>query len=99
MLDGFLRDLYLLAQGSKELEPAQILAQCTKTGPSTVELARFGHGALLLRLGDASWPRAFPSAIGFIGVRFATFSAFLKGLLPCAKNWQLLKTIDTGELI
>src|SRR5215472_16234489 len=89
MLDGLLRDLYLLAQRGKELQPTQILAQCTKTGPPTLQLARFGHGALLLRSGNASWPRPFPSAIGFIGVRFARFSAVLKVLLPCAKNWQL----------
>src|SRR5215472_9964869 len=89
MLDGLLRDLYLLAQRGKELQPTQILAQCTKTGPPTLQLARFGHGALLLRSGNASWPRPFPSAIRFIGVRFARFSAVLKVLLPCAKNWQL----------
>src|SRR5215467_6990367 len=89
MLDGLLRDLYLLAQRGKELQPTQILAQCTKTGPPTLQLARFGHGALLLRSGNASWPRAFPSAIRFIGVRLARFSAALKVLLPCAKNWQL----------
>ncbi len=35
IFDGFLRDLHLLAQRSKELEPTQILAQRTKTGPST----------------------------------------------------------------
>src|SRR5215472_9011845 len=89
ILDGLLRDLHLLAQRGKELEPAQIFAQRTKTGPPTLQLARFGHGALLLRSGNASWPRAFPSAIRFIGVRLARFSAALKVLLPCAKNWQL----------
>src|SRR5215469_2395222 len=92
ILDGLLRDLHLLAQRGKELEPTQILAQRTKTGPPTLELARFGHGALLLRSGNASCSRAFPSAIRFIGVRFATFSASLRVLLPCAKNWQLWKS-------
>src|SRR5215831_6048001 len=103
MLDGLLRDLYLLAQRGKELQPTQILAQCTKTGPPTLQLARFGHGALLLRSGNASWPRPFPSAIRFIGVRFARFSAVLKVLLPCAKNWQLrldpLNRETTDELL
>jgi hypothetical protein len=37
---------------------------------------------------------AFPSAIRFIGVRFARFSASLKVLLPCAKNWQLFRGGD-----
>src|SRR5215472_14641680 len=99
MLDGLLRDLYLLAQRGKELQPTQILAQCTKTGPPTLQLARFGHGALLLRSGNASWPRPFPSAIGFIGVRFARFSAVLKVLLPCAKNWQLLKQVRRNRFL
>jgi hypothetical protein len=49
-----------------------------------------------LRFGNASWPSTFPSAIGFIGVRFARLSAFLKGPLPCAKNWQLALKV-TGK--
>jgi hypothetical protein len=57
-----------------------------------VELAGFGYGALLWRSGKALWSRTFPSAIRFIGVRFATFSASLKVLFPCAKNWQLCRT-------
>jgi hypothetical protein len=42
-----------------------------------------------MRSENTLWSKAFPSAIRFIGVRFVTFSASLKVLLPCAKNWQL----------
>src|SRR5262249_21717081 len=63
-------------------------AQRAEARPGAVFFATFGHGALL-RSGNASWSVAFPDAILFIGVRFASFSASLKVLLHCAKTWQL----------